>query len=146
MSENPFGSVDMGALLRQAQEMQQQLVDAQASLADEVVEGSVAGGAVVVALTGTGDLTDVRITPAALGDGAPSEDSLADLGDLVVAAWRDAKAASDRLAQERLGPLAAAAGMGGGPGVGGDAFGAGGGMPDLGDLGGLLGGGEPPRA
>ena len=141
MSENPFGNVDMGALLRQAQEMQQQLVDAQASLSEETVEGSVAGGAVTVVLTGTGDLTDVRISPAAI-DGGADADALADLGDLIVAAWRDAKAASDRLARERLGPLADAAGVGD-PGA--DPFG-GGGLPDLGDLGGIFGGGGPPRA
>ena len=141
MSENPFGNVDMGALLRQAQEMQQQLVDAQASLGEETVEGSVAGGAVTVALTGTGDLKDVRISPSALG-GSADDDALADLGDMIVAAWRDAKASTDRLARERLGPLAAAAGMGD-PSA--DPFG-GGGMPDLGDLGGIFGGSEPPRA
>ena len=87
-------------------------------------------------LTGSGDLTDVRIAPSAL-DGADA-DGLADLGDLIVAAWRDAKAASDRLAHERLGPLAAAAGLGG-PGASPEPGG-------LGDLGSIFGGGEPPRA
>ncbi len=136
MSENPFGGFDMNALLEQAQQMQQQLVDAQAQLSEETVEGSVAGGVVTVVLSGTGEVTEVRITPEAL-EGTDAE-SLADLGDLVVAAYRDAKGRADALAGERLGPLAGGFDGGADAGPGGDLGGL--------DLGGLLGGGDTPRA
>ena len=43
------------------------------------------------------------------------EDSLSDLGDLVVAAYRDAKARTEELAQQALGPLAGGLGGFGGP-------------------------------
>ncbi len=128
MSQNPFdalaggGGLDLGALLQQAQQMQEQLQDAQARLAEAKVEGSVAGGAVSVTITGSGELTAVTISPDALDSTDP--EALADLGDLVVAAFRDARTKADALAEQTLGPLA-------------------GGLPDMGGLPGLGGPGAP---
>ncbi len=118
---NPFdalggGGFDMNALLQQAQQMQERLEDAQAQLAETTVEGTVGGGAVSVTLNGIGELTSVSIKEGGF-DGS-SADDLADLGDLIVAAYRDAKARADQLATSTLGPLAG--GLGGGlPGMGG---------------------------
>lgn len=131
MSQNPFdalagggglGGLDLGALLQQAQQMQDQLQDAQQRLAEATVDGTVAGGAVTVTVTGAGELTAVSISPDAI-DGTDAE-ALADLGDLVVAAFRDARAKVDELAEQMLGPLA-------------------GGLPDMGGLPGLGGPGQP---
>lgn len=120
MSQSPFdalggGGFDVNALLQQAQQMQQQLQDAQASLHDERVTGTVAGGAVTVTVNGVGELVGVEIR---VGEFDGSEvDELADLGDMIVAAYRDAKAKADALAGETLGPLTG--GLGGGlPGLG----------------------------
>lgn len=126
MTENPFGAeqfgqggFDMNALLQQAQQMQEQLVSAQAQLAEAQVEGSAGSGVVTVKLSGAGDLQGVDIKAGSFaGDDA---DDLADLGDLVVAAWRDAKAKVDALAAETLGPLAGGGGLGG-AGGGGDSL------------------------
>ncbi|MFL6080432.1 MAG: YbaB/EbfC family nucleoid-associated protein [Ornithinibacter sp.] len=115
MTQNPFdslggGGFDMNALLQQAQQMQQQLQDAQARLADTIVDGTVAGGAVTVRVNGVGELVGVDIKAGGFdGDDA---DDLSDLGDMIVAAYRDAKAQADALAGEALGPLA-----GGGEGL-----------------------------
>ena len=129
MSQNPFdalggalGGFDIGNLLQQAQQMQADLQAAQEQLAATTVEGSVAGGAVTVSVTGAGELTGVTITPAALE--GTDEAAMADLGDLIVAAVRDARAKVDELAEKTLGPLA-------------------GGMPDLPGMPGLPGQGEP---
>lgn len=121
MTQNPFGGeggLDMGALLQQAQQMQQQLLEAQSALAEAEVEGTVAGGAVTVTINGAGELRAVAIKPGSFdGDDA---DDLTDLGDLVVAAFRDAKAKADALAQEKLNPLAGGlGGLGGAAGPGG---------------------------
>ncbi|RLV48212.1 YbaB/EbfC family nucleoid-associated protein [Nocardioides mangrovicus] len=113
MSENPFGEgFDMNSLLQQAQQMQASLVAAQEELAQARVEGT-AGGLVSVTVSGTGDLVGVDIKA---GSFDPADaDSLADLGDLVVAAYRDAKAKADAEAAEKMGPLAGGlGGMGGG--------------------------------
>jgi DNA-binding protein YbaB len=120
--DNPIGGFDLGAMLEQAQAMQSQLMSAQAELAGRTVDGS--SGGVQVTVSGTGDLVGVRFTPGTFD--SDDEESLTDLGDLVVAAFRDAKAKADALAAQALGPLAG--------GLGGDLGGG------LGGLGGLTGG------
>ena len=112
MSQNPFdalggGGFDMNALLQQAQQMQEQLQAAQERLAETIVDGTVAGGAVTVKVSGVGELVGVEIKAGGF-DGSDADD-LADLGDMIVAAYRDAKAQADALAGEALGPLAGAA-------------------------------------
>jgi DNA-binding YbaB/EbfC family protein len=120
MTDNPFealgggGGFDLQGLLQQAQQMQEQLESAQERLADARVDGTAGGGVVTVTVNGIGELQSVTIKAGSF-DGS-SDDDLSDLGDLVVAAYRDAKAQADSMASNALGPL------------------AGGGMPDLGDL------------
>lgn len=116
-SMNDSGGFDLQAMLEQAQQMQSQLVAAQEALAATSVDGS--AGGVVVTLTGTGELTAVTIAPGSF-DSADAE-SLTDLGDLVVAAYRDGKAKVDQIAAQALGPLAG--------GLGGTEDGLGGGLP-----------------
>jgi DNA-binding YbaB/EbfC family protein len=119
MTDNPFealgggGGFDLQGLLQQAQQMQEQLESAQERLADARVDGTAGGGVVTVTVNGIGELQSVTIKAGSF-DGS-SDDDLSDLGDLVVAAYRDAKAQADSMASTALGPLA-------------------GGMPDLGDL------------
>jgi len=121
MTDNPFeslggGGFDLEGLLQQAQQMQEQLESAQERLADARVEGSAGGGAVSVTVNGVGELQAVVIRAGTI-DGS-SDDDLSDLGDLVVAAYRDAKAQADAMASNAIGPLAGG-GMPGMPGLGG---------------------------
>jgi DNA-binding YbaB/EbfC family protein len=117
MTENPFGGgFDMNALLQQAQAMQEQMVAASQELADAEVDGTVGDGLVTVTVNGTGELVRVRIRK---GSFDPEETE--DLEDLIVAAYRDAKARADAMAAEKLGPLAG--------GIGGDPGALGGGLP-----------------
>jgi DNA-binding YbaB/EbfC family protein len=102
----PGGQPDMSALLKQAQQMQQQLVSAQEELGHAEVTGTAGGGLVSATMTGNGELTAVTISPEAV-----DPDDLETLQDLVVAAVHDAKRAADQLAAERMGPLAG--GLGG---------------------------------
>lgn len=119
MTQNPFeglggaGGFDMNALLQQAQQMQEQLASAQQRLTETTVEGTVAGGAVTVTVNGVGELVGVEIRAGEFDGSEP--DDLSDLGDMIVAAYRDAKAQSDAMAGEALGPLAGG-GAGGLPG------------------------------
>jgi DNA-binding YbaB/EbfC family protein len=116
MTQNPFGGeggFDMNALLQQAQQMQEQLMSAQARLAEAEVEGTVAGGAVTVTVSGTGDLLGVQIRAGEI-DGSDADD-LSDLGDMIVAAWRDAKARGG----QPFGFGGPPSGSGGSPGLGG---------------------------
>ena len=101
----------MASLLKQAQQMQQQLANAQQELADAEVTGSAGGGLVTATMTGDGELTALTIAPAAV-----DPDDVETLQDLVVAALHDAKRAADELAASTMGPLAG--GLGGGGGLG----------------------------
>ena len=98
------GGFDLNALLQQAQQMQEQLEQAQAAARRDEVEGTVAGGAVTVTVNGVGELVGVEIRAGGFDGSDP--DDLSDLGDMIVAAYRDAKAQADALAAEALGPLA----------------------------------------
>jgi nucleoid-associated protein EbfC len=94
--------------MQQAQQMQQQLATAQSELADAEVTGTAGGGLVVVTLTGTGEVKAIKIDPSAV-----DPDDVETLEDLIVAALHAAAEDQQRLAEEKLGPLAG--GMPGGP-------------------------------
>ncbi|TDO35852.1 hypothetical protein EV643_121125 [Kribbella sp. VKM Ac-2527] len=119
------GGFDMSALLAQAQEMQNQLMEAQANLENQEVEGTAGGGLVTALVSGTGELLSLTINPQAV-----DPDDTETLADLIVAAVRDASENAKEVAARAMGPLAG--GLGGGlPGLGGglpglDAGGAGG--------------------
>jgi len=105
---NDSGMPDFGALLAQAQQMQQQLMEAQAAVAEQEIEGQSGGGVVKVRCTGGLEFEQVTIDPAAVD---PSDVGM--LEDLVLAAVRDAVAKANALNQEALGGLGA---LGGGLG------------------------------
>src|ERR1700757_38828 len=96
---------DLNALMKQAQEMQQKLQDAQARLAETEVEGASGGGMVRLTLRGSGDLNGVAIDEDLL---KPGEGEV--LADLIVAAHADAKRKLDAVQAETMkaiaGPLA----------------------------------------
>lgn len=91
------GGFDMNALLAQAQAMQAQMMSAQEELATKTVTGQAGGDLVSVTMTGTGELTEVRIDPKVV-----DPDDVETLGDLVVAAVRDASAQVQALASASL--------------------------------------------
>jgi DNA-binding YbaB/EbfC family protein len=91
---------NMQELMKQAQQMQQQLMAAQAELADVEVEGTAGGGLVRATMTGSGELRALTIDPSAVD---PSD--LETLQDLVVAAVRDAARLAAEITQEKMGPL-----------------------------------------
>ncbi|ORV90703.1 nucleoid-associated protein [Mycobacterium interjectum] len=99
---------DMSALLAQAQQMQQKLLEAQHQLANAEIHGEAGGGLVKVVVKGSGEVIGVEIDPKVVD---PSD--IETLQDLIVGAMRDASAQVTKMAQERLGALAG--GMGAPP-------------------------------
>lgn len=101
---------DLGALMKQAQAMQSKLQEAQARLADTVVQGAAGGGAVTLLLKGTGELASVQIDESLM---QPGDSEM--LADLIVLAHADAKRKLDEqqqaLMQQVAGPLAGMPGM-----------------------------------
>ena len=90
----------MQQILEQAQRMQQQLMAAEAELADAEVEGTAGGGLVTARVSGTGELLDLVIDPKAI-----DPDDTETLADLILAAVRDATNNASALAAETMGPL-----------------------------------------
>ena len=90
-----------GGMMQQFQRLQQQLADAQAKLADELVTATVGGGAVKVTMTGNQKCTAVEIAAGLLKEADPEM-----LQDLILAAVNMALDQSRNLASDRLGPLA----------------------------------------
>jgi DNA-binding YbaB/EbfC family protein len=135
---DPGGQIDMQQLLAAAQQMQDQLMNAQQELADAVVEGSAGGGLVKARVNGQGDLVDLTISPAAI-DGSDPAETAQTIADLVLAAVRDANRAAGELQQEKMGPLASGIG---GLGGAGDVPGLSG-IPGIGDVPDQPHGGEP---
>ena len=102
----------MQQLMKQAQKMQQQLMEAQSKLAETEVHGTAGGGLVSAVVTGSGDVVSVKIDPKAV-----DPDDVESLEDLVVAAIRDAAKNAADLQQTTMGPLAGGLGGLGLPGM-----------------------------
>jgi DNA-binding YbaB/EbfC family protein len=102
---------DFSGLLQQAQQMQAQLMEAQAQAAAQVVEGHAGGGMVKVTVNGAMEFQQVTIDPTVV-----DPDDVEMLQDLVLAAVRDATARANELNQQAIGGLGGLGGLGGGLG------------------------------
>jgi DNA-binding YbaB/EbfC family protein len=100
----------MQQLMKQAQKMQQQLMQAQEQLGKTEVQGTAGGGLVTATVTGSGEVLSIKIDPKAV-----DPDDVESLEDLVVAALRDASAQAQQLQETTMGPLTG--GLGGGLGL-----------------------------
>src|SRR5687768_14982374 len=106
------GQPDMSALLAQAQQVQQQLMEAQEVLANAEVHGQAGGGLVQVTMKGSGEVIGVAIDRKVV-----DPDDIETLQDLIVGAVKDAAQQVTLLAQSKLGPLASGLGGLGLPGA-----------------------------
>lgn len=97
----------MGALLAQAQRMQEQLMEARAATELQEVEGQSGGGMVKVRVTGGMEFRAVTINPAAV-----DPDDVPMLEDMVLAAVRDAVGKAAKLSEAAMGDIDL--GLGGG--------------------------------
>lgn len=95
---------DLQAALAQAQQMQQQLLEAQQKIAESEVEGQSGGGLVKVVLNGNGSVVAVTIDPTVV-----DPNDVETLQDLIIGAVADASDNMRGKVAEILGPLAAAA-------------------------------------
>jgi len=101
-------AMDFEKLMKQAQEMQEQMAKAQEELAGETVEASAGGGMVTVKATGALEITEIKISPEAID---PNDPEL--LADMVLAAVNEALRSAQQLVETKLGSA-----MGGMQGLG----------------------------
>ncbi len=86
-------------MLKQAQEMQQKMMEAKDSLKNVTAEGVSGGGAVKVEMNGHFEVVSVNINPETL-----KEEKVV-IEDLIVAATNDAKKAIENKTQEEMSKL-----------------------------------------
>lgn len=106
------GGLDLNSMMKQLQQVQSDMVEAQEKLKDEVVEASAGGGMVKVKVSGDLRLLEVAIDPEAID---PEDAEL--LQDMVLAAVNEGIRAAQELAESKLGGVAG--GLGGPGGLGG---------------------------
>ena len=90
----------LGNLMKQAQQMQQNMMKAQEELANLEVEGQSGAGAVKVVMTCKHDVRRVIIDPSVMDDKEMLE-------DLVAAALNDANRRAEATVQEKMGAFTA---------------------------------------
>ena len=88
---------DLGAMMKQVQQMQTRMQDMQAKLGQMTVTGQSGGGVVKVTLNGKGTLTGTDIDQSLL-----KADEKEILEDLIVAAHADAKGRLEQLVAEEM--------------------------------------------
>ena len=89
----------IAGLMKQAQQMQENLKKAQEEIALMEIEGQAGAGMVKVVMTGRHDVKRVTIDPSLMGDDKDM------LEDLVAAAVNDAVRRVEALTQEKMGGL-----------------------------------------
>jgi DNA-binding YbaB/EbfC family protein len=105
------GGLDLNAMMKQVQQMQAEMGEAQEKLKEEVVEASAGGGMVKVKMSG-----DLRLLEIAIDPEAADPEEVEILQDMVLAAVNEAIRSAQELAANRLGGITGGLG---GAGLGG---------------------------
>ncbi len=97
------GGNNMQQLMKQAQQMQKKLMEAQAEIAETEVTGSAGGGMVEVTMLANKTPVSISIKPEAV-----DPDDIEMLEDMIIAALNEAMAEAESVSNELMGPLAGA--------------------------------------
>ncbi len=100
---------NIAQLMKQAQQMQKKMAEAQAKLDDMTVEGAAGGGMVNVTMTCKGEVKKLNIDPSLI-----DKDEVEMLEDLITAALNDAKTKADALTEQEMSSVTGGMGMPGG--------------------------------
>lgn len=103
---------NMNQMMRQVQQMQQEMEKAQESLKHESVQASAGGGMVSVTVSGELEVLELKIDPEAVD---PEDVDL--LQDMVQAAVNEAMRSAQELAASKMGAVTGGAGGLGGLGI-----------------------------
>lgn len=95
-----------GSTMKQVQELQAKILEAQEALGEQTVSASVGGGAVTVVMTGHHKLQSVEISPEVID---PEDVEM--LQDLIIAAVNEASEKAGEAATKKLAGLTGALGI-----------------------------------
>ena len=109
------GGFDLNALMKQAQQMQADMAEAEDKLKHETVEASAGGGMVKLKMSG-----DLRLLEIAIDSDAIDPEDPEMLQDMILAAVNEGIRSAQELATSKMGNIAGLGGIGGaGGGLGG---------------------------
>ena len=94
---NMGGMGNMNSMIKQAQKMQEEMLKAQESLGEQVIETSVGGGAVSVKVNGKKEIMEIKLSPEAV-----DPDDVEMLEDMIVSAVNEALRKADEAAAGSL--------------------------------------------
>ena len=100
------GPQDMGAMLRQAQKMQEDMQNLQADLEQREYEISAGGGVVTVKINGKREILNIGIEPEIV-----DPDDIETLSDVLVAAVNEAIKKVDSVSEEEMGKVTGGLGL-----------------------------------
>lgn len=100
--------MNIQGIMKQAQQMQKKMEEAQEKLALEEVEGKSGGGMVTILMNGKFEMKKVQIDPSLV-----TADEVDVLEDLLVAAYNDAKNKIDAKMQDSMSEMTGGMGLGG---------------------------------
>ena len=98
--------MDIQKMLKEAQELQKSLVQAQAELGKVDVQGVSGGGLIEVLMTAHGEIKDLKIKKEVV-----DPNDVETLEDLILSALRDASTKALAISQEKLGKLTGGKGL-----------------------------------
>ncbi len=91
---------NINQMLKQAQQLQNQMADIQKRMEETEISGSSGGGFVQTVVNGKGDLKSLKIDPSLMN---PEEVEI--LEDLIIAAYNDAKSKAELQTQQEMSQL-----------------------------------------
>lgn len=95
--------MNINKIMKQAQEMQKKVQQMQDKLGEMEIEGSAGGGLVKIKVTGKGEAKKAEIDKSLLDSSDADANEV--LGDLVVAAFNDAKKKAESAMNDEMGKL-----------------------------------------
>lgn len=103
-----MGGMNMQNMIKQAQQMQQKMEEAQQRVEELEVEATAGGGVITVTASGNGRIKDIEIKPDVV-----DPDDVEMLQDLVIAAVNEALNQANALRDEELGKVTGGMNLGG---------------------------------
>ncbi len=104
-NKESYLSMKLNNIMKQARQMQSQMMQIQENLANETVEASVGGGMVTAVFTGQGDMKGIKIDPEVIN---PDDKEM--LEDLIISAVNEGLKKSRELMSEKMGGITSALG------------------------------------
>jgi len=101
-----MGGMNIGKLMKQAQEMQKQMGKVQEELREKIIEASSGGGMVTVHFNGQQEMVAIKINPEVI-----NKDDAGMLEDLITAAINEGLTKSKEMAKEEMAKITGGLGL-----------------------------------